>query len=172
MIHSIDKNSAYGYAMCQKLPFGHSRTTPAKSWKNYCCFYKILVKRAKIKQKYETTAFMWRPFEYDKEGNKKYFLQKNIDINYNYVQKATNKIYYVTDIELEQWKELYDIKYKVLEKHYFQTDNYLEPIIRKIYKFSDKKAKRTIVNIYGKFGQKWNKEQDFYGSKSDIDPKE
>lgn len=170
-IDAIDMNSGYASVMAGLLPFGKSKLKPDKKWKTYCCYYKIKVIDAIIKKKYNTTAFMWRAFEYDKNGKKKFYLEKNIDINYNHVQRARNKIYYVIDKELDIWKETYDIKYKVLEKHYFQTENYLEAIIRKHYKFHDKKAKSILVNIFGKFAQKWNKEQDFYGKKERIDTK-
>lgn len=182
-IKMIDANSMYPSIMSGFLPFGKPEKKPLQKWKNYTCFYEIKIIKASIKDKFNDIGVIWKPFEI--------FVDKNLQIkklnhltsilpNYHFLQEVENEIYYVCEKELEIWKKLYDIKYKIIDTFYFETDNYLKDIINNLSKEKTKSSienneskylfnKLILNNLFGKIGQSPIRSMTFYGDKKDID---
>lgn len=182
-IKMIDACSMYPSQMIKYLPFGIWEEKPLKEWNNnYCAFYEVLIKKAKIKDLYKDIAVI--PKNYSWIDNKKYirtmFNGELIISPYEYIQEIKEEwLYHFTDIELKMIESLYDIEYKIVNSYYFQTKDYLKENIAKM--FQEKKlakesgdkartllAKLKINNIYGKLCQNPFRPQVFYGEQKDI----
>lgn len=175
-IKMIDACSMYPSQMIKALPYGKPLDKKPKD-SPYCCFYKIKIIRARIKDKYSDIAILKKPFEY--VNNKKIYHFTKFNTLYQYIQEIENEIYYFCDCELEMLEKIYNIKYKVLKRHYFKTDAYLKPIIETLFKFKKEAkekgdevntllSKLRLNNLYGKTGQKPIRQQDYYGDKESI----
>ena len=173
-IRMIDKCSMYPSMMCKALPYGEPLTqAPIDS--DYCCYYEIDIKSAVIKKEYSDIACIWKPFTY-KNGTKVIIPQEH-EVVYQYLQEVYNAKYYVIDIELDLWKKLYDIDYKIVNTIYFKTSDYLKPTIELLFKDKQQatskgartKAKLTLNNLYGKLAQKPVRPQEFYGELKELE---
>lgn len=181
-IKLIDANSMYPSVMCDYLPFGTPSNKPLKEWEHYVAFHKIKIIKAEIKKEYNDIAVIWKPFENIIDEylvSKKLFHITSILPHYQYIQEIQNETYYVCDKELDMWNKLYNMKYKILETYYFESDTYLKDTIHLLYKdkteakklHNDSKylfSKLVLNNLYGKTGQAPIRSQTFYGDSKDI----
>lgn len=176
-IKMIDACSMYPSQMVKPLPYGQPLSEPPQD-SPYCTYYKIRIKKATIKEKYNDIAILRKPFEM--QDGKKVFHFTNIKTIYQYIQEVKNEIYYFVDKELELMQKLYDMEFEILEETYFKLAPYLENSVRQLFQAKkDAKAKGDAVNtmlaklrinnLYGKTGQKPIRNQDYYGSLDDLD---
>lgn len=180
-IKMIDATSMYPSQMIKNLPCGEASKEIDPRWKSYCCFYEIKIKHATIKKKYEDIAVIPRNYIWDNRKKKiKVIFNGEIKKSpYEYIQESEEAIYHVIDKELGIWEELYNLDYEILNTYFFETKPYLKEEVEKMFiekqeasrhKQQTNKmiAKFKINNLYGKLGQKPNRDQTFFGKKEDI----
>lgn len=153
----IDINSAYPYQMSKELPHGRLLDTPPKGY-NYCAFMKIRV--IYLKPTAETKYISMFPNIPEKKGLANMFNldkmeYKKCEVPLRYINNYEGKPFemWIFENELEQFKKMYKIKYKVLVKKYMCLSDYFSEFpkrfypLKKQFKNENKPAFEKMVKI-------------------------
>lgn len=173
-IYVDDGTSFYPSQMIKRLPFGKPLDQPPEMG-TYCTFYEIKIIHAKVKKKFKDFPMLYRPYVY--QGEKRmatFFSPSSI---YQYLDEVKDSIYYFIDIEWERILKTYNVKYEIVKRYYFQTDDYLSEITKKLFlrkKNASNKILRTFAKVlinstYGKLGQKPHQVSDYFGTLENLD---
>lgn len=153
----IDINSAYPYQMSKELPCGRVSKFKPKTG-NYCSFMKIRV--VKIKPKEETKYISFFPNIPKKTVLANVFCMgelgfKKQEVPLRYINNWDGEPFemWIYENELEAFKRLYKIKYKVLEQYYMSLAPYFKEFpetfytLKRKYKDEGKPAFTKMVKI-------------------------
>lgn len=153
----IDINSAYPYQMSKELPHGRILDNPPKDY-NYCAFMKIRVKS--IKPLPETKYISMFPNIPQKKALANVFnlgkmSYSKCEVPLRYINNYDGDPFemWIYENELEQFKKMYKLKYKVLEKKYMCLSDYFSEFpkrfypLKKQFKNENKPAFEKMVKI-------------------------